>query len=320
MVKAKCIEKVRNKNNIIIGYTLQDNTGYTITVEPKQLKEKIASGEVEIVNLKLTPSGRLIDRSIEDTLKNYIILDSDKEANMKQYNKAVILGVAPNLDSNGNVTGISGINVIFTDATNKFAYNIIEDRAKATFNGSKELEKSLKYISIRLVFGEVIVNNPCVMANIGEGRDYSVSIVSPNIFINHKLITIKTVDEIFKILKNQYSAGIPGHIFKITMNTNNLDKDEVYDRVFKIIKRQKPSSKSGRRAYDLMVYSEFIYSMWISTGCSDDRYKELINSYLNEFKVVMKQSRWENDGHSVAVSVIFDKYWDTISNQMQLDY
>ena len=41
MVKAKCIEKVRNKNNIIIGYTLQDNTGYTITVEPKQLKEKI---------------------------------------------------------------------------------------------------------------------------------------------------------------------------------------------------------------------------------------------------------------------------------------
>ena len=319
MVKAKCIEKVRNKNNIIVGYTLQDNTGYTITVEPKQLKEKIASGEVEIVNLKLTPSGRLIDRSIEDTLKSYTILDSDKEANMKQYNKAVMLGIAPNLDASGSVIGISGNNVIFTDATNKFSSNIIEPKAKATFSGSKELEKTMKYISIRLEFNEVIVNNPCVMANIGEGRDYSISIVSPSIFINHKLITIKTVDEIFKVLKNQFAAGIPGHIFKITMNTDNLDKDELYDRVFKIIKRQKPSSKTGRRAYDLMVYFEFIYSMWLSTGCSDNRYKELISLYLYEFNTVRRHLGWERDGHSISADSMIHKYWDTISSHMQLE-
>ena len=199
MVKAKCIEKVRNKNNIITGYTLQDNTGYTITVEPTQLKAKIASGEVEIVNLKLTPSGRLIDKSIEDTLKGYTVMNTDKvneEESRGQYNKALILGIAPVLNQKGHVTGVNGDYVVFTDATNIFAGNIIADGTKAEFKGSKELEKVMLYISIRLKFKEVIVSNPCVMANLGEGKDYSISIVSPDIKISFPYKQILLLDKI----------------------------------------------------------------------------------------------------------------------------
>ena len=321
MIKAKCIKKVRNKNNIIIGYTLQDNTGYIVTVDPKQLKEKIASGAVDIVNLRLTPSGRLIDKRIEDTIKGYTIMDNDEEANVNQYNKTLMLGVAPDLDANNNIVGVSGKHVIFTDMTNKFARNIIEPNVKAEFNGSKELEKTMKYISIRLEFKEVIVNNPCVMANLGEGKDYSISIVSPSIKINHKFISIKTVDEVFKILKNQFSAGISGGLFTIVINTSNLDNEEVFDRTLKILKRQKPSSKVGRRCYDIMIYFEFIYSMWLSTGACDDRYKQLVLNYLGELRDNERVLEYyeRNDTHAIATLEMMNKYLGSILVNMRIE-
>lgn len=62
MILATCIQKFRDKNNIIIGYRLQDSNGAVIDVEPQKLKAVILSGQLEVSNLKLTSDGRLIDK------------------------------------------------------------------------------------------------------------------------------------------------------------------------------------------------------------------------------------------------------------------
>lgn len=319
MIQAKCIDKIRNKYGVIEKYTLQDKTGDTITVTSKQLKDAINAGKIEIVNLQLTANGRLMDKNIEDTLKSYNIMDKDNENSKNQYNKTIMLGVAPVLNETKSVVGINGKRVVFTDETCKFARNIIEEDAVATFNGSKELTKAMTYMGIRLVFKEAIINNPCLTANIGNGEDYNICILAEHILINHKYVDIKTVDEIFRILKNQHNAGTASKLFKITINleNTNLSKELIFDRVSKILKRQKPSSKSDRRAYDLMIYLEFLYSMWLTTGKSDERYAELAKPYLKEMNSLSRYLDYNT--HAITFNSIKDAHLNTITADMGLN-
>jgi len=69
MIQAKCIQKFRDKNNHIYGYRLIDINGQTQDVQPQNLKQAIASGQIHVVNLTLTTDGRLIDTS-EQQLKS----------------------------------------------------------------------------------------------------------------------------------------------------------------------------------------------------------------------------------------------------------
>lgn len=59
--KCVCIEKFRDKNNIIKGYRLQDKNGNKIDTTPEVLKAAIFSGQLDVENLKLTADGKLID-------------------------------------------------------------------------------------------------------------------------------------------------------------------------------------------------------------------------------------------------------------------
>ena len=62
MLKAKCIEKIRDKNNHIIGYKIVGNDKKPIPVKSESLKKAIRSGQIEITNLTLTSDNRLIDK------------------------------------------------------------------------------------------------------------------------------------------------------------------------------------------------------------------------------------------------------------------
>lgn len=63
MVTAMCIQKLRGKNNVITGYILEDINGNKarVAVAPEELKQAIIKNSIQIVNLKLTSDGRLID-------------------------------------------------------------------------------------------------------------------------------------------------------------------------------------------------------------------------------------------------------------------
>lgn len=61
MVKATCIEKLRDKNGTIKGYVLQDCNGVQMKFNSEQVKQAIFLQQLTVTNLKLTSDGRLID-------------------------------------------------------------------------------------------------------------------------------------------------------------------------------------------------------------------------------------------------------------------
>lgn len=69
MIQAKCIEKIRDKNNNIIAYQLIDTNNCKQVVKPLQLKNAIKSGSILVSNLKLTKNNKLIDH--DENISDY---------------------------------------------------------------------------------------------------------------------------------------------------------------------------------------------------------------------------------------------------------
>ena len=67
MLKVKCIQKFRDKNNVVIGYRIIDQNGNTTDISSKSLKQAIKQGRLEVINLTLTSDNRLIDKAIAQT-------------------------------------------------------------------------------------------------------------------------------------------------------------------------------------------------------------------------------------------------------------
>lgn len=64
MVTAQCIKKIRDKNNAIKQYIIQDFNGNQLTISSDNLKIALFSKQIEITNLTLSKDGRLIDKNI----------------------------------------------------------------------------------------------------------------------------------------------------------------------------------------------------------------------------------------------------------------
>lgn len=62
-MQVKCIKKFRDKHNKIIGYRIVAANGQSQDVKAERLKEVIASGNLDVVNLTLTKDGRLVDKT-----------------------------------------------------------------------------------------------------------------------------------------------------------------------------------------------------------------------------------------------------------------
>ena len=67
MLKVKCIQKFRDKNNIIIGYRIIDQNGNMKDISSESLKQAIKQRKLEVINLTLTSDNRLIDKAITQT-------------------------------------------------------------------------------------------------------------------------------------------------------------------------------------------------------------------------------------------------------------
>lgn len=62
-MQVKCIKKFRDKHNKIIGYRIATDNGQTQDVKAERLKEVMASGNLDVINLTLTKDGRLVDKT-----------------------------------------------------------------------------------------------------------------------------------------------------------------------------------------------------------------------------------------------------------------
>lgn len=65
MQKVKCIRKIRDAKGKITGYTIQNLTGETRTVDKDKLKEAVRNKQIDIVNMTLTSDNRLIDKNVK---------------------------------------------------------------------------------------------------------------------------------------------------------------------------------------------------------------------------------------------------------------
>ena len=60
-IRAKCIQRIKDKHNVVIKYVLEDcSNGVTRVVESKQLKNAIANNKIEVTNLILTSDNRIL--------------------------------------------------------------------------------------------------------------------------------------------------------------------------------------------------------------------------------------------------------------------
>lgn len=63
MMKVRCLEKHRNKNGVIIGYTLQNQLGEIIQATPQQVRVELQGEVYNFTNLQLDKAGRIIDKN-----------------------------------------------------------------------------------------------------------------------------------------------------------------------------------------------------------------------------------------------------------------
>lgn len=88
MIKAKCIRKDRDKNGNITGYELIDEKGQLGYFKADALKRNILSGNIEVINLKLTADNKLVDKK-EDDLSDLVkrVKESEEAKNSVLYNR-----------------------------------------------------------------------------------------------------------------------------------------------------------------------------------------------------------------------------------------
>lgn len=65
MQKAKCVEKIKDKHGNILQYKIMFAGGVIQTITPDYLRTKMRTGEWDVVNLKFTSDGRLIDAAAQ---------------------------------------------------------------------------------------------------------------------------------------------------------------------------------------------------------------------------------------------------------------
>lgn len=65
MIQCRCTLKYREKDGSISQYALQDLNGSIVKVTAKQLKDAIREKKIDVINLKLTSDGRLVDTKKE---------------------------------------------------------------------------------------------------------------------------------------------------------------------------------------------------------------------------------------------------------------
>ena len=60
MIKLICVQRIRDKNGIIVNYILQNSKGERKQFKPDAVRQLIRQGKIDVVNLRLTADGRII--------------------------------------------------------------------------------------------------------------------------------------------------------------------------------------------------------------------------------------------------------------------
>lgn len=279
MFYCKCINKIRNKNNVIESYELMDLEGNRKIVDKDLLKEKIRDGSVTITNLLLTKDNKLIARSVSDeaALMKKLGVDSLSSNDEKLILKAKMIGAAPEVDDKGKLVGTSNnSNVIHITPDVRSISSIYEGDKNIVIHGNNKI-----VITGNVYCKELQIKNPTVLDALLDHKFRAETII-----ISVDSMDEKIIDLIFKAIKtSKEHYAREYNRCAILIDNSKLDKEIALKRMKAVLKRQKPSSSYGRRAYDLSVYIHLMVCLAISYR--ESAFLDGMNNYIKEFETAM---------------------------------
>ena len=142
MIVVKCIDKIRGKSGKIVKYVLCDNTNNKVTLDAQTLKKFILDAHMDVVNLKLTSDGRLIDKTEEYKQYNNI---EEKNNYLKLIANKTLEFIVP---ITKEFNDARQDNIEITNKEGKIAYLKCNDK---TFSLIKEAILNEKLSAIRIV-------------------------------------------------------------------------------------------------------------------------------------------------------------------------
>lgn len=284
MVWCRCIQKIRDKNGVVQEYEVADFNQEHRIVSKEVLKAAIESGQLSVVNLRLTKDGKLVNRSTEAEAQLMAKLTRNEitQADINAKANADLLGLSASV-----VDGIAKISpnapsVLITADVKALDSFIDFTNQNVTFIGNNPVERLHPTYRAR----EVIIKNPTIVTGL-----YNHEIMSPIIKLSVDNTDSKILDIIFKTYKTDSAGNY--HFFNnsvafkklqiIIIDRATLNIEEALDKMRKILARQKPSSKNDRRCYDLLAYLRLMYSMYISYA--DERFIDGAEIYIDEFQI-----------------------------------
>lgn len=300
MIWCTCIQKIRDKNNIITHYEVVDMNGLHRTVTKDILKSAILSGQLGVVNLNLTKDGKLMDRNTEDQAKlmNKLGINTVTQKDNNAYMKSKLIGTAPTIDDNGMIIGWPSSQLVAITPNIKGVNNISMVPAKdktLIFYGNNEF--IIKGWNIKV--DKVVIKNPTIISNI-INQDLLANIIE----ICYDNMDTKILDIIFKVYKTDRRTYDNQKMTKFIISGEKIDKQDAFNKTLKILDRQKPSSKNDRRAYDIVAYLRLINTVYESY--SDKLILNKAYKYIDEYKNIIKYASLQTSEFSNFLQYNYD--------------
>lgn len=292
MIWCTCIQKIRDKNNIITHYEVVDMNGLHRTVTKDILKSAILSGQLGVVNLNLTKDGKLMDRNTEDQAKlmNKLGINTVTQKDNNAYMKSKLIGTAPTIDDKGMITGWPSSQLVAITpnikGTSYIATNLSIDKTLIFYGNNEFIVEGWK-----LKVDKVVIKNPTIISNI-----INHDLLANTIEICYDNMDTKILDIIFKLYKTDKIAYDNKKMTKFIISEEKVDKQDAFNKTLKILDRQKPSSKNDRRAYDIVAYLRLLNTVYESYN--DKLILNTAYKYIDEYKNIIKYAFLQNSEFS----------------------
>lgn len=269
MLYCKCVDKIRDENNIIQSYELVDFNGDKKVVDKELLKTTIRKGLVTVTNLKLTKDGKLVPRAVKEEAELMHMLAKDKptEKDERQISKARMLGVLPTVDDKGTIVTLPTSGIIWITPEVKLV-NLYTPERDYIISGETQIKVNY------LLCNNLTIMNHTVLEFIMNDR-----IQANTIKLSFKDMDAKTIEFAFKATKKDEHSAL------IIVDGGSMDKELAFNAANKVLNRQKVSNVPDRRAYDVYVYVKFIYGLTL--GFRDKTLLSRADEYILEFDDIL---------------------------------
>lgn len=228
-IGVRAVYKVKDKQGKVIGYTLQSESNELVTVKADVLKNKMLTGEIAVVNLRLTSSGRIVGNNctIPTIIQDKANTNSRVDTN-EQYKYKINSLVAQLADANEQIDDLKR-----QLKTAKCQVTRTKRKINTSIRNDSEPLNKLEYADVSLLNEYKSIGSPSVIRRILEGTQEfkDDNIENENKELKKELTKIKrqlktsqsSSEEIEKLRK--VNKQLKGQLETLDKNVSRLNKE-----------------------------------------------------------------------------------------------